>query len=53
MAPRKAAHFLQKEVRKNIKDKKKETKEGGTEFRPGKGVFFFFFSIMNFIFSFF
>ena len=36
-APRKAAHCLQKEVGKNIKDKK-ETKEVGTELRPGKGV---------------
>ena len=36
-APRKAAHCLQKEVGKNIKGKK-ETKEGGTELRPGKGV---------------
>ena len=37
-APRKATHCLQKEVGKNIKDKKKEPKEGGTEFLPGKGV---------------
>ena len=36
--PRKAAHCLQKEVGKNIKDKKKETKEGGMVFHPGKGV---------------
>ena len=27
-----------KRGRKNIKDKKKETKEEGMEFRPGKGV---------------
>ena len=32
-APRKAAHCLQKEVGKNIKDKK-ETKEGETELHP-------------------
>ena len=37
-AARKATHCLRKEVGKNIKDKKKESKEGGTEFRPGKGV---------------
>ena len=35
-APRKAAHCLQKEVGKNIKDKK--TKEVGMELHPGKGV---------------
>ena len=29
---------LRKEVGKNIKDKKRETKEVGTELRPGKGV---------------
>ena len=34
--PRKAAHCLRKEVGQNIKDK--ETKELGTETRPGKGV---------------
>ena len=28
---------LRKEVGKNIKDKKRETNEGGTDFRPGKG----------------
>ena len=37
-APRKATHCLQKEVGKNIKDKKKETKEGGMELHPEKGV---------------
>jgi len=29
---------LRKEVGKNIKNKKKETKEGGTELCPGKGI---------------
>ena len=29
---------LRKEVGKNIKDKKKETKEGGTAFHQGRGV---------------
>ena len=40
-APRKATHCLQKEVGKNIKDKKKkkrETKEVGMELHPRKGV---------------
>jgi len=36
-APRKTTHCLRKEVGKNIKDKK-ETKEGGMELRPRKGV---------------
>ena len=36
-APRKAAHCLQKEGGKNIKDKKRD-KEVGTELRPRKGV---------------
>ena len=36
-APRKAAHCLQKEVGKNIKDKKRD-KEVGMELCPGKGV---------------
>ena len=36
-APRKADHCLQKQVGKNIKDGKKETKEVGRELRPGKG----------------
>ena len=36
-ALRKAAHCLQKEVGKNIKEKK-ETKEIGMELHPGKGV---------------
>ena len=35
---REAAHCLQKEVRKNIKDKKKETKEVEMELHPRKGV---------------
>ena len=38
MAPRKAAHCLGKEVGKNIKDKRIETKEGGAELLPRKGV---------------
>ena len=38
-APRKAAHCLRKEIGKNIKDKKRETKEVGMEIRPRKGVF--------------
>ena len=35
-APRKATHCLREEVGKNIKDK--ETKEGGMELCPRKGV---------------
>ena len=37
-APRKATHCLRRKVGQNIKDKKRETKELGTESHPGKGV---------------